>query len=250
MFKIVLSEYDNYENAAKKLIDASKESHINSEILYVEDEREPFTSEDIIYFLYNGNKINEIVKEAKRAKANIINEDFFMSNYLKDECQRLLKENGVKVPKQYNREEIKRENFPIYFKCKIHGGLNFDIERKSLWDKIKNDNTFNKNEYYLEKTVNGKDGLKKESKLFYVTGEVFSQDYCDTVPEMLKKKARKISDILKLECFSFDIIETGNSIYVIDVNPASGFFTSKEARKCFLRFIRKKVVEKVTKVKG
>ena len=39
MFKIVLSEYDNYENAAKKLIDASKESHINSEILYVEDER-------------------------------------------------------------------------------------------------------------------------------------------------------------------------------------------------------------------
>ena len=60
MFKIVLSEYDNYENAAKKLIDASKESHINSEILYVEDERELFTDEDIIYFLYNGNKLEKL----------------------------------------------------------------------------------------------------------------------------------------------------------------------------------------------
>ena len=246
MFKIVLSEYDNYENDAKKLIDASKEIHINSEILYVEDEREPITDEDIIYFLYNGNKIREIVKEAKKAKANIINEDFFMSNLLKDQCQRLLKENGVKVPKQYDREEVKREYFPIYFKCKIHGGLNFDMDRKSLWDKIKNDNTFNKDEYYLEKTVNGKDGLKKESKIFYVNGDVFSQDYCDEVPDLLKRKARKIADILKLECFSFDLIETGNSVFVIDVNPASGFFTSKNARKSFLKMIKEKIVKKVT----
>ena len=89
-------------------------------------------------------------------------------------------------------------------------------------------------------------GLKKESKIFYVNGDVFSQDYCDEVPDLLKRKARKIADILKLECFSFDLIETGNSVFVIDVNPASGFFTSKNARKSFLKMIKEKIVKKVT----
>ena len=73
-----------------------------------------------------------------------------------------------------------------------------------------------------------------------MNGKCYSQDNGKDPSDLIIKKSEKIAEILDLESFSYDLMETRNSVYVIDVNPASGFYTSKFARNSFLNLAKDK----------
>ena len=166
MLKVIISEYDNYKKAAQKIVDAANSQHIHSKIVNVEDNSMTFAPEDIVYFLYNGNKIETIFQKAIEKNSTVINNKYFNRKLTKLDSQKELNKFGVKVPDIIETNAIKEDYFPLYFKCKIHGGLCFSVNNMSLWEKIKNDDSFNKDDYYLEKAIVGKNGLINEKKYF------------------------------------------------------------------------------------
>lgn len=180
---------------------------------------------DIVYILCNDNYLTiELIKKLASTKCKILNEEFYLNNYDKEKIQELLIKNGINAPKILKKYE--NINHKIVCKPKNHCLSvnifnNINDAKMYLSDK-------NATDYYLEEYIVN----SAEYKIYYANNRAFFYDNVKTVASNdLAKSLNKISNILKLDIFSADVIFDHDEFYFVDINPSSGLYMSKGARK-------------------
>lgn len=235
--KIFISRKESFIGSALKI---KKESPIETEILYIEDfigdkKIFKFDDKDIIYFLSNVKSIPNVINKLSKVNCFIFNKEFLEKDYSKDEVQKILYENGIKIPEIISFKNIKKDCFPLFCKEKKHTGITFQTYNEftltSFFEK------FEKDDFYLEKAITNKENISKEIKIYYVDGEIYLQDGERTkIDEKLVEISLNISKCLNnIDTFSADFIKLLDEYYIIDVNPASGFYLSKKARNAWIK---------------
>ncbi len=236
-FKIILSKEENFIGSALKL---KKESLIDTEIIYMEDIMEErqinmFCKDDIIYFLSNNNLIVSVIKYIEATGCYIINKNFLLCNYKKDEVQKLLKNNGIKVPNIILYSDLEENRFPIFCKENKHTGITFQAYNKLTIDEFFS--KFDVKKFYLEEVIQS--NISETYKIYFVFGKVFGKSNNSRINCKIKELCCRISNVLKeIEAFSIDVIKSLDSYCVIDLNLASGFYLSDKGRKEFLNIIK------------
>lgn len=227
---ILISKEDKYYYSYIKLKD---ESFIPTNIYCIEDLNnfENYNLENhIIYFLCNVPLNSVIISKLENKNCYIINSEFFIQKYSKLDVQKLLNENSIEVPKLITIDGINKINYPIFCKENSHVGVNIVVYSENTL--VKFFSKFNISDFYCEEII--KNG--KETKLYWIQGKLFNKDMVIDDKE-LNSLFRKISETLKLEAYSADIIHKEDKNIVIDINPNSGYFGSNIARKHFLKYI-------------
>ena len=234
-FKIIISRKNIYTEQVKKLKNE----------LYIEDllnESTTFNFDNsIVYFLCcNSPFVFSIINKLKQYNCYIINKQYLSKNYLKLDVQKILYKSNINIPKIYDGNIVKNLeniNFPIFCKENRHEGMIMQV-----YNPITVTRLFKKvdiKDFYFEEAIESINS--KELKVYYVKGKLFFKNIKD-YNKLLEKLCNQISTILdNLEVFSVDIIQMSNDNYfVIDVNPAAGFYLSDSGRKYFLNNLEKK----------
>jgi hypothetical protein len=232
---ILLSKNEDFLGSAVKIKDGLDYS--NTEILYIEDicNNPNISKDDIIYFLCNGECISKLINKIKNTGCTIINANYFEKNYSKLTVQSLVGEGGVLVPKFIDYAEIENVKFPVFCKENKHAGIVFKafniLTIKNFFSK------FNSSDFYLEESLN--DIGTYEMKIYYVDGEIAGKDGEVIINDSnILKICNNISKILELSVFSADFIKKDSNYYLIDLNPAAGFYFSTISRNNLIYMIK------------
>lgn len=158
----------------------------------------------------------------------LINRAFLGAAPSKQRVQELLEAGGLPVPRRY------RELPPgarVYVKENRHEGAVLTVssaEEYRVWQ-----NCHPNTEHYLEEALLP----SYEVKGYFVFGKLFLST--KEVPRTHHEEyAARISELLGLEVFSFDLMAKGDGTEVIlDVNFSPGFYRCDEARRAFLAAI-------------
>lgn len=238
--KVFISRYENSFEAAQKICEESK---IKSKIIYIEDfvESEDYSSivdSDIIHFSCNSKLIYSILERIKDVKCYIFNKNFLLKKYSKLDLQLIMKNNGILVPQIYH--SIKDIKLPVFCKENIHTGIIFEAFTPMTIKKIFS--KFDEKDFYFEENVCLKNSSNNEMKFYYSNGKLCPKNN-KKVPNYMNYISDKIKNIFDIEIYSIDIIKSKKGIYVIDFNPAVGFYLSDKGRKGFCEAVNK-IVEK------
>lgn len=231
---ILISKQDKYYYSYIKLKD---ESYIPTNIYIIEDlnlatiETLNFNNH-IIYFLCNLTLNNEVINALKNKKCYFLNKNFFLHNYSKVEVQQILSKNNIEVPEMFTVNNLNKIKYPIFCKENSHVGINFIAYSENTL--VKFFCKFNVSDFYCEKIITG----GKETKLYCINNIIYDNEKVIKNKE-IKELFRKITNVLKIETYSVDIINKEGEYVVIDINPNSGFFGSNIARKQFLKYVVK-----------
>lgn len=240
---IFLSKNEDFIGSAKKI---SKEAPINTQIIYIEDfiahkSLYDIDKTDIVYFLTNEKLILKIIDLLENINCHIYNKEFLKKGYNKEEVQKILKDNKINVPDILLIDDIKNESFPLFCKQKKHTGITFQTYNKFTLTRFFE--KFNQKDFYLEQTVIDKNEIPIEDKIYYVKGSVYLKDGRQLQDKELIKITQQISIILdNIELYSADFIKVSGNYYIIDINPASGFYLSKKSRQKLFENINSKVL--------
>lgn len=240
---IFLSKNESFIGSANKI---KEESLVNTQIIYMEDfishkSLYDIDKTDIVYFLTNEKLILQVIDVLEKISCYIYNKEFLKKGHSKDEVQKILKINNINVPDIVLIDEIKKDSFPLFCKQKKHTGITFQTYNKftltSFFEK------FNQADFYLEKTIMNDKNIAIEKKIYYINGNVYLKDGEELQEKELIKLGMQISTALNnMEIFSADYIKILENYYIIDINPASGFYLSKRARQDWLENINKKAL--------
>lgn len=222
---IFVSEEDNYSDRAEKI----NNDVVNSKYYFLEKlkkkELKNIVENNVIFFLTNskiGKKIMNLIKK-KNISCKILNYNFLSKSFNKLSVQKSLKKNNIVVPFIYDNNNFK---FPLFVKSIEHSDMIAKVYN------LKSLNSFKKSilkKCYFEQNI--ENGFQKEYKVYFVKNEVyFSEDFNDKQYKEILSICNKISQVLGIDVFSSDIIYNFENYYVIDVNPAPGFWNSYEAR--------------------
>lgn len=235
---IFLSIYDEFLNSALKM---KQQFNLDVDILYIEDFHKlqydkNIQDDSLIYFLCNGEKVVDIVKKLKDRHLFIFNKAYWLANYTKFEVQKELKNNSICVPGLFTINDFNVLKFPIFCKENIHAGITFQVYNKNTLQRFFK--KFDKENFYFEESVNANGIKSKEFKLYYINGKVFDKNNENNITEEIVKICKVIQTCLNnIEVFSVDIIKTEKQIFIIDVNPASGFYLSDLGRNELEKYI-------------
>ena len=234
---IVLSTEENFYGSAIK-IQEELVDFVDVEIVNIEDiyDNYEICSEDIIYFLCNGCLVSKYIKKIKQKKCLIYNCEYLEKNYSKFEVQELLKRNNILIPKIIY-DDIYNVRLPIFCKENKHAGIVFQAFTVSTLKKFFS--KFELKDFYLEESIN-KVGAK-EIKVYYVNGKLSYKDKIKIKDNKLKSICFDVSSVLSLNVFSADFIKQDNQYFLIDINPAAGFYLSSEARKNLVNGMKKEL---------
>lgn len=167
----------------------------------------------------------------------ILNSKFYLKNYRKNDIQLLLQKKHIKVPRILQYSELSKDNFPVFCKEKTHTGIVFQAYNTFTIDRFFEN--FNQSDFYIEKSILGKDIPLQEFKIYFIKDKVFGKDNGLPINDRIKRITSKINTTIpELDIFSADIIRTSHYDYVIDINPASGLFLSSKERQYFAHSLR------------
>lgn len=237
MIKIALSYEDNYIDRVEKI---KKEFVDDVDYFYVEDfinknNLLTFAKNDIVYILNNSTYNFLLINEIKDNVYKIINEEFYCKKNNKLKIQKELKANDILVPNIIECNNVTKYNYPLFFKSIDHTELVLKVYNKNSLDNLLQ--KFDSSSIYLEESLEGSNS--EEYKVYFIKNEIYFDDkYEDFTDERIKQICLKISNILKLELFSIDIIKQSNHYYVIDINPSAGLYKSSKSRKALVEEFR------------
>lgn len=181
----------------------------------------------------NSELIKEIVKLGEKYNCYIFNKRFFENNYTKLDMQNILANNSVKTPEIMDMNCIEKIETPIFCKENKHAGIVLKTYTSNTLVKFLE--KFNKKDFYLEKCINA----KEELKIYYINKVIFSNG---SITDNIKDICKKISEKLFLDVFSADLImDSKKDYYVIDINPAAGFYMLDIARKELINNIKNNI---------
>lgn len=237
MIKIVLSYEDNYIDRVEKIREEFLE---DVDYFYVEDYINKnvsltFSSDDVIYILNNSSYNLSLIKEIKCKVYKIINEKFYCKENTKLKIQKELKNNDILIPNIIEYEKVTKYNYPLFCKSVDHADLVLKVYNKNSLDNLFK--KFDRGGIYLEESLENSNS--EEYKVYFIKNTIYFDDkYGDFMDEKIKQICLKISDILKLDLFSIDIIKQNNNYYVIDINPSAGLYKSSKSRKALIEEFR------------
>jgi hypothetical protein len=241
---ILFSRYEGFEEGAKRICAEAILQRKSCTVIEIRDLVDSIKRQALvaagshIYFLTNDKFIPFYSEFLKSLGVEIINERFLSGDASKFILQEKLRLSGIVVPKslwipeQSMTDSINTLRFPIFIKSQKQADF--------------------------VKYVEGIDELKKQIKIVPCIGELYFEEaveseamelkkfYCvkgstvvdsEGIPEWLDTVFRHISQSLGLQVFSADMFIdwSKKEYYCIDVNPASAFFNSNEARTIFVR---------------
>ena len=250
---IVCSKKEGFEAGARKLKEESFQYGKICKIVEVEDfvdlmAEEYFESERaLIYFLSSDYRIPLFINRIKQ-KNQVVNEAFLMRDILMSKFESLERSQlaGVSVPKHAlltidNSDFTDKFAVPVFIKSKSPRGLVTRIDdKKSFIDKLQT--LADRSNYYLEENVKHKDNI--ELKFYYIDGAVYTQRISNTntnIPNWFCFVLNQISKCTELDVFSVDCLVDWDKrkYYCFDINHASSFYKSDDARKTFITRILK-----------
>lgn len=231
---IIVSKKENFIGSAKKI---KHELNIPCEILYLEDiidNTEYIKDTDIIYVLANGKDVYTFIAMIKNKKSYIFNKQFYLENLTKLQIQQKLKLNNVLVPEILSKNN-KCIKMPVFVKENKQAGIVFQAYTN---DTIKLFfSKFDINNFYLEESLNNINDNHREYKVYYANNKVNYKDNVVINDEKIELIVKNVAKILNLDVMSLDLIKFEKKYYIIDVNPAAGFYFSSEARKELIKKI-------------
>ena len=232
---IILSKHEKFLDSAKKV---KAICNINTEIHYIEDfinNTDYIEDNDIIFILTNSPLIPDFVNMISHYKCYIINKDYFLNNYSKLDIQKVLAKNNISIPNIIQQDELDKCKYPIFVKENNHAGIVFQAYTpktiETFFSKFPIDN------YYFEDNLYNKCANAKEYKLYYANGVVSYKDGVEKENKTVNNMVINIAKTLKMQIISTDIILIGKECFVIDVNPAPGFYFCSRARKELVAFM-------------
>lgn len=251
MIDIFVSKKHDYSEQAYKLLNTTKSKgrvHFIEEILANSSEM-PWdnlnTGKNIVYFICNDSHIQSIIEKAGQA-ANFINSKYYALNWNKEQVFIVLQnwQSSIKIPTYYDEyTDIKDNEYPVWVKFNNHQGITFKADSKDMIRGFKI--AANLDYYYFEQNIANSES--KEIKVFYINGKVYPadknkaefQECCKYNPNFIED-LNKIARKFKLEACSVDIIFDKENQYLIDLNPAPAFYSSKMATKDFTSYLLEK----------
>lgn len=231
--KFIISKYEKSYEAALAM---KNNATIETEIVYIEDivtKKLSFTDDDIVHFSCNSEETLKIIKENINKKCYIFNKKYLLNNYSKLKVQQLFSINDIKVPKIYlNYEDIK---LPIFCKENKHTGILFQAYRKNTLDRFFT--KFDIKDFYFEESLSNNGLINKEFKIYVVDNKIFGS-FDNKLLKRLNEICGKIKIIFNdIDIYSADFIEINDKLYLIDFNPAVGFYLTEEGRSEFLKLV-------------
>ena len=230
--KIFISKYEKSYDAANKM---RNESTHKCEIIFIEDFVEKnnyggIKEGDVIHFSCNSDLIYKIIEQIKDVECFIFNKQFLLKKYNKLELQLLLEKNKIKIPQIYdNLSQIK---LPVFCKENRHTGIIFKAFTLSTITSFIS--KFDSNQFYFEEDVLSHNSV--ENKYYYSNGKVHARNN-KRVSKDIKNICSKINSCFNMDIYSVDVIKSNGQIFVIDLNPAVGFYLSDSGRKDFLKMV-------------
>lgn len=251
---IVYSKKEGFEDGVKKLRDDSfqfgKICKIveTKDLFYLMSKRYFETTQHCIYFLSSDYRIPQFIKLIKKKNQFVINEAFLTRDILTSKFESLKRARrvGVCTPKHillpFSKHNVV-DNFmmPAFIKSKNPRGLvTYVNDKESLNSNL--ESLSEKKNYYLEENVKCKDNF--ELKIYYINGVTYAQKTYDTeanIPNWFRNVLDKISKCTGLNVFSADFFVNWaeKKYYCFDVNLASSFYKSDDARAMFIGKILK-----------
>lgn len=226
MLIIFYDEIEKHKNTLDKISEENKFLVKNINVFDYLNNCEKFTinSSDVVYFLLNTNVKTLLVSKLNSLQCTILNKKFFLKNLDKEKVQRILLNNQINVPKIIELNKI--TDTKVIVKSKNHTlPVNIFENKKELNKFLANKNIC---DFYVEELID-KDN---EYKIYFVKGKVFFYDNVQQIyDENLYKTLQLISEILKLDIYSTDVLFKDNKFYIVDINSVTGLFMSKNARK-------------------
>ncbi|MEK7463385.1 MAG: hypothetical protein AAB621_03430 [Patescibacteria group bacterium] len=251
---IVYSKEEGFEDGVKKLRDDSFQCGKICKIVEIKDlfdlvSKGYFeTTQTCIYFLSSDYRIPQFIELIKKKNQVVINEAFLMRDMLTSKFESLKRARriGVCTPKHIllpfsKRNSVDKFMMPAFVKSKNPRGLVTLINNKeSLMSNL--ELLSEKKDYYLEENVKYKDNI--ELKIYYINGVACAQKAYDTdanIPNWFRVVLDKISKCTGLNVFSADFfVNWGEKkYYCFDINHASSFYKSDDARAMFIGKILK-----------
>lgn len=245
MFSLFISNKENFREAANLILLGCEQFNLKVEIIVIEEfiseSIRSFISSDLIFFLTNDQRIGELAKAISKTGAQVINNNYLIRNRLKSYAQNQVGLAGVCVPKTFTinsnsslKNIIKNIDFPFYLKCEQHVHNIFRIENIKMFNiSIKEIDWLLG--WYVEENIETPDA--QFEKYYFINSKVFSRNNKE-VRHNIRGILEKIADTLHLQIFSIDFIIDKNNYYIIDINPASAFFHSQDARTAFIQYIK------------
>lgn len=221
--------YDNVKNVQNIIAKIKNENSVLVKEISIQDYLKNNSNfeinvDDVVYILSNDNVLNnKLIENLSIVDCKILNKNYYLSNYDKQQIQQILFQNCVPVPKIINLND----DFvgKVICKPKNHTlAVNIFDDMNSLRCFLKNKDA---NEYYIEKF----EEYEIEYKIYFVNNKMFFYEEVNAVDnKLLNETLNKISDILKLDVYSVDVLFNAQQFYIIDINPSAGLFKSKDAR--------------------
>ena len=234
--KLFISHNEKSGDAANKI---KNELSYQCDVIFIEDfvecgDYEIINQGDVIHFSCNSDLIYTVIENIKDKDCFIFNKNFILKRYDKLSLQLLLKESDINVPKIYNTlSEIK---LPVFCKQTRHTGIIFKVFTLSainyFFSKFKEEN------FYFEEDVLKPQSI--ENKYYYSNGKIHARNQ-KKVPKEVKDICQKVNQNFDIDIYSIDIIKTENGIFVIDLNPAVGFYLSDKGRMDFIKTVEDKL---------
>ena len=206
---------------------------LETEIIYIEDFVKQklwntITDNDIIHFSCNSDLIKTVLEKKKKKKCYIYNKAYLLKNHNKKEIQLKLKKIGVNIPEIYsNIDDVK---LPVFVKENKHTGIILEAYTPSALKFILKN--MQDRDFYLEQSIHK--SVRNEIKVYVVNKKVYFKD-----GGKINREIKRISEVIArevndIEIYSADFIVTNKSYYLIDFNPAIGFYRTTKGRKAFV----------------
>lgn len=238
---LIVSAQENYFDAAKLILEYGLLQNKSIQIVNIEDiVIVPRTIEGInaggnIYFITNHPAVYTLAAILKLHDYKVINEDYLIRQNSKLLIQEQLRLANLPVPDHgfiLGKISDKLRSDSVYLKSFEHTRFSRKFNDRKTLDRyfasIRDGSL-----YYQEDDVVNKE--TEEHKLYCVYSKLISPESMPA-KDVISKEISKIANELDLEAFSVDIIikPKNGEHWIIDVNPASSFFGSTEARSEFV----------------
>ncbi|OGY45354.1 MAG: hypothetical protein A3A24_00225 [Candidatus Buchananbacteria bacterium RIFCSPLOWO2_01_FULL_46_12] len=252
MFRIVMSQNEEYEEAIKLIVNGCRRFSVSVEAIEIEIlKNTSFKDTDVVFFLTNNQRVGRFAAELSLRGIEVINGKYLVGNRAKSYAQRRARFAGVMGPRFMSGIDLQRLEttkyvselgFPLYVKSERHEGGVFRAENVTELGRVIAglDPSLG---WYMETAVDAPD--RRLEKLYWVAGSCFGRDKQKTPRTDVIEAMDAIGGSLSFDVFSADFILSESDYWCIDVNSAPGLFGSETAREALIGFVQSRLTYRI-----
>jgi len=247
---IIISHTERTQRTAQRIKQTAQTHNIECTIIFLEDiavsnnQKKKIQNDTIIYFLTNHQRIGLYVEYFASQGYAIINQRFLQGERSKLFMQNKIATNNISVPPnelltdhKSSIKLIEKIGLPVYVKSQEQMSTILYIKDHTNLKRTVTRLQNNIGQWYIEKAYT--QDQNRLIKIYYIYGTTYAN-------KKIKRSlnfTHNIADNLHLDTFSADIIIAPNEKYwVIDINPAPGFYAHTVARETFIKqFFQKRI---------